>query len=87
MKIKKSQEEAVSLFDQIAGQLAMMLPTKTRPFFISLVLGVIVQKIWPTKKPPNRTAKTGVFDQGEFLTKKSFREQIHLLTVPFEIHT
>ena len=35
MKIKKSQEEAVSLFDKIAGQLAMMLPTKTQPFFIS----------------------------------------------------
>ena len=42
MKIKKSQEEAVSLFDKIAGQLAMMLPTKAQPFFISLLLGALL---------------------------------------------
>ena len=42
MKIKKSQQESVSLFDKIAGQLAMMLPTKAQPFFISLLLGALL---------------------------------------------
>jgi len=42
MKIKKSQQESVSLFDKIAGQLAMMLSTKTQPFFISLLFGALL---------------------------------------------
>ena len=36
MKIKKSQQESVSLFDKIAGQLAMMLSTKTHVFYFTL---------------------------------------------------
>ena len=32
MKIKKSQQEAVSLFEKFIGQLATMLPTKTQPY-------------------------------------------------------
>ena len=42
MKIQKSQQEAVSLFEKFIGQLATMLPTKTQPFFISLILGALL---------------------------------------------
>jgi|GEM_PF-3309973 len=31
MKIKKSQQDAVSLFEKFAGQLAAVLPKKTQP--------------------------------------------------------
>jgi len=42
MKIKKSQQESVSLFEKFAERLAMMLPKKTQPFFISLLLGALL---------------------------------------------
>ena len=42
MKIKKSQQEAVSLFEKFIGQLATMLPNKTQPFFISLICGALL---------------------------------------------
>ena len=42
MKIKKSQQEAVSLFEKFVGRLAAMLPTKTKPFFISLICGALL---------------------------------------------
>ena len=42
MKIKKSQQDAVSLFEKFVGQLAAMLPTKTKPFFMSLILGALL---------------------------------------------
>jgi hypothetical protein len=42
MKIKKSQQESVSLFEKFIGQLAMMLPKKTQPFFISLICGALL---------------------------------------------
>jgi len=32
MKIKKSQQEAVSLFEKFAGQLSAVLPKKTQPY-------------------------------------------------------
>jgi len=32
MKIKKAQQESVSLFETIAGQLAAALPKKTQPY-------------------------------------------------------
>ena len=46
MKIKKSQQESVSLFEKFIGQLAAMLPTKTQPFFISLILGALLAIAW-----------------------------------------
>jgi len=42
MKITKSQQESVSLFEKFAERLAMMLPKKTQPFFISLLLGALL---------------------------------------------
>ena len=42
MKIKKSQQEAVSLFEKFVGQLAMKLPNKTKSFFISLICGALL---------------------------------------------
>ena len=42
MKINKSQQEAVSLFETFVGQLVTMLPTRTQPFFISLLLGALL---------------------------------------------
>ena len=39
MKIKKNQQDTVSLFEKFAGQLAAVLPKQTQPFFISLLLG------------------------------------------------
>jgi hypothetical protein len=47
MKITKSQvtqgqQDAVSLFESFAQRLAAALPTKTRPFFLSLVLGALL---------------------------------------------
>jgi len=42
MKIKKSQQDAVSLFEIFIEQLAKVLPTKTKPFFISLIFGALL---------------------------------------------
>ena len=42
MKITKSQQEAVSLFEKFANLLAAKLPKKTQPFFLSLVLGALL---------------------------------------------
>ena len=42
MKIKKNQQESVSLFEKFTGQLAAVLPKQTQPFFISLLLGALL---------------------------------------------
>ena len=40
MKIKKNQQESVSLFGKFIEQLAKVLPTKTKPFFIVSTMGL-----------------------------------------------
>jgi len=42
MKIKQGQKQAVSIFQAIAERLAEKLPTKTKPFFLSLLLGALL---------------------------------------------
>jgi hypothetical protein len=42
MKINKGQQQAVTLFETIAKRLADQLPTKTKTFFLSLVLGALL---------------------------------------------
>jgi len=42
MKITKGQQEAVSQFETFAEQLAMLLPRRTQPFFLSLLLGALL---------------------------------------------
>jgi hypothetical protein len=37
-----SQQESVTLFESFVSRLAAMLPTKTRPFFISLICGALL---------------------------------------------
>jgi len=41
MKITKGQQEAVTLFETFAEQLVMLLPRRTQPFFLSLLLGAL----------------------------------------------
>jgi hypothetical protein len=41
-QITKGQQDAVSLFERFAELLAAKLPAKTRPFFLSLVLGALL---------------------------------------------
>ena len=42
MKITREQKESVSIFHAIARSLADKLPTKTKPFFLSLLLGALL---------------------------------------------
>jgi len=42
MKIKKGQKQSVSVFQNIAERLAGKLPTKTKSFFLSLILGALL---------------------------------------------
>jgi len=42
MKTKKGQKQSVSIFQQIAERLAGKLPTKTKSFFLSLILGALL---------------------------------------------
>lgn len=42
MKTKKGQQQSVAIFQTIARRLAEKLPTKTKPFFLSLLLGALL---------------------------------------------
>lgn len=42
MKINKGQKQSVSIFQNIAERLAEKLPEKTKPFFLSLLLGALL---------------------------------------------
>jgi hypothetical protein len=42
MKANRRQKQAVTLFQTIAHRLAEQLPGKTKPFFLSLILGVLL---------------------------------------------
>lgn len=42
MKIKRGQQQAVSIFQTIAEGLAEKLPEKTKAFFLSLLLGALL---------------------------------------------
>jgi hypothetical protein len=41
-QITQGQQDAVSLFEKFAEALAVRLPKRTRPFFLSLVLGALL---------------------------------------------
>jgi len=42
MNINKGQKQTITLFETIAQKLADKLPTKTKPFFLSLILGALL---------------------------------------------
>jgi len=41
-QVKNNPQEAVSLFEKFIAQLANTLPTKVKPFFMSLILGALL---------------------------------------------
>ena len=41
-QVKNNQQESVSLFEKFIAQLANKLPTKVKPFFMSLILGALL---------------------------------------------
>jgi len=41
-QVKNNPQESVSLFEKFIAQLANTLPTKVKPFFMSLILGALL---------------------------------------------
>jgi len=45
-QVTNNQQEVVSLFEKFIAQLANKLPTKTKPFFMSLIPGALLAIAW-----------------------------------------
>ena len=69
MRINKKQHKTVTRFEAFVERLAKMLPTKTQPFFLSLLLGTLLAIARRrTVRNGSKPRKSATTSDGYFIT-------------------